>query len=180
MCSKTFSVKWLRWSSVTILKYVPYVLTNCAQSIYCVWICVLIINVQVKLLHCYVNDFVSFSGIGIELGNLSGHRTLITFCNLIANYMYIAHTFSWLFSQHGQGKLNFESGKSQGILKASMSGNPVKRKYIYYTVIYLLKRFIWRTVLQRKLTQKCSLEQEIFYGTYSSSLTHLSLQKALQ
>ena len=41
-----------------------------------------------------VNDFVSFSGIGIQLGNLSGHRTLITFCKLIANYMYIAHTFS--------------------------------------------------------------------------------------
>ena len=32
--------------------------------------------------------------LGIELGNLSGHRTLVTFCKLIANYMYIAHTFS--------------------------------------------------------------------------------------
>ena len=94
------------------------------QSIYCMWICVLIINVQVKLLHCYVNDFVSFSGIGIELGNLSGHRTLITFCKLIANCMYITLKFSWLFSQHGQGKWNFESGKSQGIFKVSMSGNP--------------------------------------------------------
>ena len=57
-------------------------------------ICVLIINVQVKLLHCYVNNFVSFTGIGIELGNLSGHRTLITFCKLIANYMYIAYKYS--------------------------------------------------------------------------------------
>ena len=57
-------------------------------------------------------------------GNMSGHRTLITFCKLTANYMYIAHTFSWLFSQHGQGKWNIESGNSQGILKASTSGNP--------------------------------------------------------
>ena len=32
--------------------------------------------------------------IGIELGYLIGHRTLITFCKLIANYMYIVHTFS--------------------------------------------------------------------------------------
>ena len=64
-----------------------------------------------------------FSGIGIEVGNLSGHRTLITFCKLIANYMFIAHTFSRLFSQHGQEKCNFESGKSQGIFKASKSGN---------------------------------------------------------
>ena len=53
----------------------------------------------------------SFSGIGIELGNLSGHRTLITLCKLIANYIY------------------FESGKSQGILKAFMSGNPVHIVY---------------------------------------------------
>ena len=52
------------------------------------------INIQVKLLHCYVNDCVSFTGIEIELGNLSGHRTLITFCKLIANYMYIAYKLS--------------------------------------------------------------------------------------
>ena len=71
-----------------------------------VWICVglFIINVQVKLLHCYANDFVSFGGIGIELGNLSGHRTLIAFYKLIADYMYTTHKFSWLFSQHGQEK----------------------------------------------------------------------------
>ena len=36
----------------------------------------------------------SFSGIGIELGNLSEHRTLIIFCKLIAHYMYIAYKFS--------------------------------------------------------------------------------------
>ena len=115
-----------------VIKYVLCVLTHCAQSIYCVWICVLIINVQVKLLHCYVNDFVSFSGIGIELGNLSGHRTLIAFCKLITNYMYIAHTFSWLFSQHGQGKWNFESGKNQGILKASISGRATLRLWLLW------------------------------------------------
>ena len=39
-------------------------------------------------------SFVSFSGIGIELANLSGHRTLITFSKLIANYMYIEHKLS--------------------------------------------------------------------------------------
>ena len=59
------------------------------QPIRCLWS-----GDNKQLLHCYVNDFVSFSGIGIELGNLSGHRTLITFCKLIANYMYITHTFS--------------------------------------------------------------------------------------
>ena len=37
---------------------------------------------------------VSFSGIGVEQGRLSGHRTLIIFCKLIAHYMYIAHKFS--------------------------------------------------------------------------------------
>ena len=37
----------------------------------------------------------SFSGIGIELGNLSEHRTrMIIFLKLIAHYMYIAYTFS--------------------------------------------------------------------------------------
>ena len=40
------------------------------------------------------NNAITIYGIEIELGNLSGHRTLITFCKLIANYMYITHKFS--------------------------------------------------------------------------------------
>ena len=41
-----------------------------------------------------IHVYIGLSGIGIELGNLSGHRTLITFCKLIANYMYMAHKMS--------------------------------------------------------------------------------------
>ena len=44
--------------------------------------------------NCNIHVYIDLSGIGIKLGNLSGHRTLITFCKLIANYMYIAHTIS--------------------------------------------------------------------------------------
>ena len=59
-------------------------------------VCEYVYLLSMYKLNCYtyVNDFVSFSGIGIELGNLSGHQTLITFCKLIANYMYIVYTFS--------------------------------------------------------------------------------------
>ena len=52
-------------------------------------ITVLLAILTYMYIHC-----IGLSGIGIELGNLSGHRTLVTFCKLIANYMYIAHKMS--------------------------------------------------------------------------------------
>ena len=51
-------------------------------------------NNAITVLFGNFNIHIGLSGIGIELGNRNGHRTLITFCKLIANYMYIAHTFS--------------------------------------------------------------------------------------
>ena len=72
-------------------------------------------NIWSRLGFC---DFVSFSGIGIELDNLSGHRTLITFCKLIANYMYIAHNkFSWLFRQHVRENETLSQGKVRAFWK---------------------------------------------------------------
>ena len=45
-----------------------------------------------------VNCVIYFSGIGIEQGSLSGHRTLIIFCKLIAHYIctsrIICHDYS--------------------------------------------------------------------------------------
>ena len=123
------------WSSICMhVQYIMY----CKTVKQCVLLCnywgwdvlkyvlCVLTNVQVKLLHCYINDFVSFSGVGIELGNPSGHRTLITFCKLIANYTYIMHIFSWLFSQHGQGKWNLSRGKVRKFWKIPWMATMIK------------------------------------------------------